>query len=171
MGNALIVRKRKKSLQKIQNTKDIPFFSYKDEKDICLVSKCYDGDTIWIVRIIKNKPYRFKCRLSGIDTAEMRTKDEEEKKFAIKTRDYLANLILNQYVWVKFGEFDKYGRLLCNIYLTHKDLKRKKSVNQMLIDNGWAQAYDGGTKVEFKNWNSIKKEPIVKTKGWFIPIY
>jgi len=152
MGNKLAIKSRKKALTKIDDNNDVPFFSYKGEIDICKVSKVYDGDTIHIVRIIKKKPYRFKCRLLGIDTAELRSSNEKEKEFAIKTRDFLANLIYNEYVFVEFDDFDKYGRLLCNVYIDHKHLRNKLSINQMLINEGYAKAYDGGTKIDFENW-------------------
>ena len=42
---------------------------------------------------------------------------------------------------VKCNEFDKYGRLL--VELLNDD---NKTINQMLIDEGYAKAYDGGTK-------------------------
>lgn len=153
MGNALIYRKRKNTIEKIVDHNKIPFHSYEKEEDVCKVTKCYDGDTIHILRIIGKTPYRFKCRLTGIDTAEIRTNNSKEKVFALKTRDYLANLILDKFVWVVFGGFDKYGRLLCEVYLDHRDIKRSCSVNKQLINEGYAQPYDGGTKFDFKDWN------------------
>jgi endonuclease YncB( thermonuclease family) len=167
MGNALATRNKKKAINKLQVYKDIPFFSYKGEQDLCKVSKCYDGDTIHIIRIIKKKPYRFSCRLLGIDTAELRTKNEKEKEFAIETRDFLANLILDKYVWVEFEHFDKYGRVLCNIYLSHTNMKHKKSINQLLIDDGFAQSYDGGTKIEFEDWNIVEKNGLHRIQTIF----
>ena len=154
-------RKRKRIINKISDYDEIPFHSYKNEQDICKVIKCYDGDSIHIIRMIGKIPYRFRCRLSGIDTAEIRSKNIEEKKFAIKTRDYLANLILNQYVWITFGEFDKYGRLLCTIYLTHKDTKHNHSINERLIEEGYAQPYNGDTKLDFANWNKPQSADVL----------
>ena len=39
-------------------------------------------------------------------------------------------------------EFDKYGRLLVNVY----NLVDKKSVNDMMVEEGFGKMYDGGTK-------------------------
>ena len=48
---------------------------------------------------------------------------------------------------------DKYGRVLGTIYLKEGD---EKSINQLLIDKGYAYAYFGKTKKKFKdqkkNW-------------------
>ena len=75
------------------------------------------------------------------------------KKSKVKERtDYLSKLVMNeaQLVYIKCGEFDKYGRLLGTLFLNEKDTK---SVNQIMIDNGHGYKYDGGTK---KNFNEIK---------------
>jgi len=131
----------------------IPFFSYKGEIDQCLISKVYDGDTIHIIRTINKKQYRFRCRLLGIDTPEIKSLDIFEKKFAIETREYLSNLILDKKIWIEFNDFDKYGRILITIYLSEEDMKNKKSINQKLIDMGLAKGYDGKTKINFSDWN------------------
>ena len=65
---------------------------------------------------------------------------------AIHARNYLKSLIMNdnQLVYVKCGEFDKYGRLLGTIFINKKD---KVSVNEMMINNNFGYVYDGGTKL------------------------
>ena len=44
-----------------------------------------DGDTITAVFYIHGKPYKFRCRLSAIDTPELRTKNAEEKETELRT--------------------------------------------------------------------------------------
>ena len=41
---------------------------------------------------------------------------------------------------VLFGDFDKYGRPLAIIY------KDNININEMLVKDGYAKEYDGGTK-------------------------
>ena len=135
------------------NIHKVPFYSFNGIVDYCEVCKCYDGDTIWIYRTINNKLYRIRCRLLGIDTAEMKSQNDEEKEFAINTRLYLVSLIYNKKVWIKFYDNDKYGRALCELFLTEKDMVNNNSVNQLLIDKGYAQSYDGGTKKPFEQWD------------------
>ena len=48
-----------------------------------------------------------------------------------------------QLVYIKCGEFDKYGRLLGELRVNLED---DKSVNQQMIDNGYGYEYHGGTK-------------------------
>ena len=108
------------------------------------VVSVYDGDTIKVVFPYLNKLFKWNCRLSGIDTPELRTKHEKEKKYGYFVRDELRDKILHKVVIVKCGEFDKYGRLLTTIMINNEN------VNNWLISNNYAFAYDGGTKQEWE---------------------
>ena len=129
--------------------------SLENEEKLGKVVSVYDGDTIKIVFPLHDKLYKWNCRLGRVDTPELRTKNELEKKFGYEVRDKLREKILNKLVNVKCGDFDKYGRLLTEIYIENE------SVNQWLIDNEYAFEYDGGTK---KDWEEflIKKKSLEK---------
>ena len=69
----------------------------------------------------------------------------EIKKKAVESKEFLRSLVANspeQLVYVKC-RFDKYGRLLGELYVNLED---EKSVNQQMIDNGHGYEYHGGTK-------------------------
>jgi len=108
----------------------------------------YDGDTVKIVLnlSINSDYYRWNCRLSGINTPEIRTKNTKEKEFGLLVRDKLKERIENKILLIKCGEFDKYGRLLVEIYENNGELL---SINNWLIENNYAKPYDGGTKEEW----------------------
>ena len=113
------------------------------------VIKVYDGDTITIaskVHIFSRKYYRFSVRLARIDCPELRTKDINEKAYAVKAKESVERLILNKYVNLKVIKTDKYGRLLGELFKDESDLI---SVNNMMISEGHGYVYDGGTKKEF----------------------
>jgi endonuclease YncB( thermonuclease family) len=116
-----------------------------EEKHGKIVS-VYDGDTVKIVFPIYKTLYKWNCRLSRVDTPELRTRNKLEKKFGYEVRDKLRERILNKVVKVKCGEFDKYGRLLTEIYF------EDENINQWLIDSNYAFEYDGGTK---KSWEEF----------------
>lgn len=125
------------SLEEALETKK---FTLEDKEFTALVTKVYDGDTIHVVFEYKGEYNKWVCRLYGVDTAEIRTKDLEEKEFAIETRDALRDRILHQEVQIKCYEFDKYGRLLATI------IKDDVNINEWLIEEGYAKPYFGGTK-------------------------
>ena len=100
-----------------KNTKELTF-----EGRICKakVVDVYDGDTIKIVFPLiendENTLYKWNCRLINVDTPEIRTRNIKEKNFGIIVRDNLREKILNKVVDVHCKDFDKYGRLLIEIF-------------------------------------------------------
>ena len=135
------------------NPKDLPLFipPLKTGK----VIKVYDGDTITIASKVPglyNSPiYKFSVRLNGIDTPEMRTKDEDEKEIATLARDALSEKIMGKEIRLENIKTEKYGRVLCDIYLD------KSHLNKWLIDEKYALPYDGGTKVIPNSWKKYHK--------------
>lgn len=134
---------------------DIPMLSFEGQQIEAKVVSVYDGDTVKVVFPLNDKFYKWNCRLTGIDTPEIRTRCKEEKAYGYKVRDYLREKILNKVVMLKCGDFDKYGRLLTEIMCIGEEC----SVNQWLIQNDYAFSYDGGTK---KSWKEHLEENIEK---------
>ncbi len=119
------------------------------------VIKVYDADTITIASKMpyNNSPmYRLSVRLNGIDTPEIKGKgiSEEEKECAKQARDFVSKLVFNKYVKLENIQSEKYGRLLADVYIDGKHL------NKLLIDNRYAIAYDGGTKIKPTSWSKYK---------------
>lgn len=100
----------------------------------------YDGDSVKCIFEFNGKKYRWNCRLDGIDTPEIRSKNVLEKKAALEARDFLREKILDKDIKIKCGKFDKYGRVLVNIW------KDKECINELMVNNGYAHKYDGGKK-------------------------
>lgn len=104
------------------------------------VISVYDGDTITVVFKFADTFYKWGCRLYGIDTPELRSKDAREKADAIIARDFLREKILGKIVKITCGDFDKYGRLLVTVEYENEN------INNLMIDKRFAVAYYGGTK-------------------------
>tara|TARA_B100001287_G_C22459473_1_gene424352 strand:+ start:271 stop:696 length:426 start_codon:yes stop_codon:yes gene_type:complete len=122
-------------------------FTFEGRKCKGKVVSVYDGDTVKIVfPLTENEPdrlFKWNCRLINVDTPELRTKNLKEKEFGKKVRDYLREKILNKLVEIDCKDFDKYGRLLVEIYL------EEESINKWLITSGYAKQYDGGKKTQW----------------------
>lgn len=126
------------------NPDEVPYFSLKGFRTKAKVVKVYDGDSITLLFPYFNKYYRFRCRIYGIDTPELRTKDLKEKRLAIEVRDYLRDLIFNQTIDVECFDFDKYGRVLVKLAYRGED------IGTMLCRKKFAYIYHGKTKK--KHW-------------------
>ena len=131
-------------------TKKTQIFSFEGRKCMGKVVDVYDGDTVKIVfplsELEPERLYRWNCRLINIDTPEIRTKNLKEKVFGKEVRDHLRKKILDKLVYVSCMDFDKYGRLLVEIF---EDEQYIESINNWLIVNDYAKKYDGGTKTKW----------------------
>ena len=105
---------------KIDN--NVKQLTLENEEKIGKVVSVYDGDTIKIVFPLNDKLYKWNCRLGRIYTPELRTKNLIEKKYGYLVRDKLREKILNKVVKIKCGDFDKYGRLLGELFIKKKVL-------------------------------------------------
>jgi len=106
------------------------------------VLSVYDGDTCTLLLDVGfNIHLKEKCRLYGLDTPEIRTKNKMEKELGLKTRNFVRELILKQEIKVKTYKEGKFGRYLVDIYLDDG-----QKLNDLLIEMGYAKAYDGGKR-------------------------
>ena len=119
------------------------------------VIKVYDGDTITISANLSrcsNTYYKFSVRFRGIDTPEMKSHSEDEKTAAHIAKIALSDKILHKYVYLKDIKYDKYGRLLADVYY------KGTCMNQWMLDNRYGVAYDGGTKHIPSSWLDYQKK-------------
>ena len=109
------------------------------------VDRVVDGDTIDIsIDLGFDLTKKERVRLAGIDTPEKRTKDQKEKEMGYQATEFLEmHLMEAKKLTVKTEKEGKFGRMLGWLYKSETDTK---SINQIMIDKGYAWAYDGGTK-------------------------
>lgn len=112
----------------------------------------YDGDTMHVVFKEFGNYYRWNCRITGVDTPELRTKNKKEKEYGYKVRDILREKLMDKIVEINTFEFDKYGRLLIDVIMPEQENNEKITLSKWLINNKYAYEYNGGTK---NSWDSI----------------
>ena len=121
------------------------------------VLKVVDGDTIDVdIDLGFDISYSQRVRLAGIDTPESRTTDKAEKVLGLEVKDRLkkaidaaTNIVIKT---EKPDSSEKYGRILGWVFLDDN----KVSINQTLIDEGYAWGYMGETKV--KDFDALLKK-------------
>lgn len=122
----------------LENTKSFAFDNIRVQAKILDV---YDGDTVTAAfETLGAGIYSHKVRMLGIDTPEIRTKNLQEKKAALKAKEYLNNLLLNNIVLLHIKSTDKYGRILATIFVD------KLNINEHMVLAGHARVYDGGKR-------------------------
>ena len=113
------------------------------------VHKVVDGDTIDVdIDLGFDISFSSRVRLAGIDTPESRTTDLKEKTLGVEVKEKLKKEIAAAKDIVikteKPDSSEKYGRILGWIFLDGNTV----SLNQQLIDQGYAWTYGGGTKIK-----------------------
>ena len=119
----------------------------------CKVTRVVDGDTVDVVLDLGfSIDYRDRVRLMGIDTPESRTRNLKEKALGLASKARLkelctqhkGNLVLRT---SKEGK-GKFGRILGSLFPSGSDV----SLNDMLVTEGHARPYYGGSKDELGEW-------------------
>jgi len=130
------------------------------------IDRVVDGDTIDVsidlgFDLIKKE----RVRIAGIDTPEKRTRDLEEKALGLDATEWMKKnledtIAGDDELTIRtelVGGMGKYGRLLGWLYVGESDL----SLNEIMITEGYAWPYDGGTKQ--KNFEELRE--IRRSKG------
>ena len=122
------------------------------------VLRIVDGDTIdvdidlgfgvWI--------HKERIRLEGIDTPESRTRDLEEKKFGLLSKEYVRSLLpvgsIVKLVCKSYDSKGKFGRILGEVWCFDTN------VNQKMIEEHHAVEYHGQSKEEIAEQHIKNRE-------------
>ena len=160
-----------KVITTLKNINNVCYLSLNGIKTFAKVVNVKDGDTIELIIPSFNGYYRYNTRINGIDTCEIHSTNTDIKDMAKKAKNRVIELLLNKnienlkemnrkyiksifekeniIVWVECYDFDKYGRLLANVFLYDEKLNKidKNSISDILISEKLAYKYDGGTKL------------------------
>ena len=120
------------------------------------IAKVVDGDTVDLVLDLGfSLSKKERCRVAGIDTPESRTRDKKEKVYGLEAKAYLQGLLENaQNLYVRTEKDGKYGRMLGWLYCEDYEI----SLNEVMVEHGYAWRYDGGTKDSSKDRFQILDE-------------
>ena len=115
------------------------------------INRVVDGDTIDVTIDLGFDLYKKeRVRVAGIDTPEKRTRNLEEKALGIDATNWIKERLNSAIAGEEdlvirtelVGGMGKYGRLLGWLYIGDQET----SLNELMITEGYAHAYDGGTK-------------------------
>jgi endonuclease YncB( thermonuclease family) len=133
----------------------LPFFSHAGQFKVIQV---FDGDTVKVTDNGNDKT----IRLVGIDAPELsHLKHLPGQPFSMKAKEYLAALVLNKEVQIKFYGEDGSGILLGEIYL------EKLNINIEMIHAGLAEVYRDllPQNLEISSYRDAEKKAKEDAKG------
>ena len=123
------------------------------------INRVLDGDTIDVTIDLGFDLYKKeRVRVAGVDTPEKRTRNLEEKALGLDATAWLKDKLEgaidgDDELSIRtelVGGVGKYGRLLGWLYLGDAPV----SLNEQMIEEGYAWAYDAGTKQ--KNFEELR---------------
>jgi len=115
------------------------------------INRVLDGDTIDVTIDLGFDLFKKeRVRVAGVDTPEKRTRNLEEKALGIDATNWLKEKLTetikgDEELTIRTelkGGVGKYGRLLGWLYVGESTI----SLNEQMIEEGYAWEYDGGTK-------------------------
>ena len=124
------------------------------------INRVLDGDTIDVTIDLGFDLFKKeRVRVAGVDTPEKRTRNLEEKALGIDATNWLKKKLEDTIAGEDelsirtelVGGMGKYGRLLGWLYIGEDTV----SLNEQMITEGYAWAYDGGTKQ--KNFEELRE--------------
>ena len=132
----------------------------------CKILRVVDGDTVDIDIDLGFGMWMHKerVRMMGIDTPESRTRDKVEKKFGLASKARLKELLpvgSKQHLKTEIdrsGEDKKgkFGRILGDFIVD------EKRCTDILIEEGYAVAYFGGSKEEVQMKHMANREKLLR---------
>ena len=124
------------------------------------VTNVVDGDTIDVlIDLGFDILFQSRVRLAGIDTPESRTRDLKEKALGLESKEYLKKQLKDAKSVIikteKMNSTEKFGRILGWLYVNGDTV----SLNDKMINDGYAWGYLGDTKVkdfelQIETWSS-----------------
>lgn len=101
------------------------------------VLKVIDGDTLQLnIDLGFRVGFKANCRLNGLNTSELNSKNEEERLDAIRSKAFLESTApAGSSVKIVSASLDKYGRPLIEL------LVGRNNINQQMISEGYAKPY------------------------------
>jgi micrococcal nuclease len=125
----------------MSKTKDLYVYRIKS------ITKVVDGDTIDAnIDLGFDISFTKRIRLAGIDAPESRTTNLKEKALGLESKEWLKKTLEDaKDILIKTEKPDsteKYGRIIGHLFINDQET----SLNNQMIDEGYALAYEGGKK-------------------------
>jgi len=136
-----------------------PTYTLKGRVVACRSLKVYDGDTLWLAARVHGRVYKFRCRMLGYDSPEMKPPLAHANRLAeiaaaVAAKEFLENALAGRRLRVEFFDYDKYGRPLVTLWAAPAGWRRllpwrftaSVDVDRLMVSSKHGKPYDGGAK-------------------------
>ena len=137
----------------------------------CKILRVVDGDTVDVDIDLGFGMWMHKerVRMMGIDTPESRTRDKTEKIFGLASKERLKDILPIGSKQVLKTQIDKsgedakgkFGRILGDFLVYYGPEDREMRCTDILIQEGYAVEYKGGSKEEVEKQHLLNRERLI----------
>ena len=137
----------------------------------CKILRIVDGDTVdididlgfgvWI--------HKERVRMYGIDTPESRTKDLEEKKYGLMSKDFVKSMMpIGSMQTLRTSKYDakgKFGRILGEFMIYDSKEDKVASLKDIMIRECMGVEYYGQSKEEIEEGHLVNRKQLELLSG------
>ena len=136
----------------------------------CKVLRIVDGDTVDIdIDLGFNTwMHRERVRMYGIDTPESRTRDLDEKKFGLMSKDFVRSMMpvgSIQTLKTHQDKTGKFGRILGEFIMYDSKEDRTMSLKDIMIREHMGVAYHGQSKEDIAEEHLVNRKQLELLHG------
>ena len=137
----------------------------------CKILRIVDGDTVDIDIDLGFGVWMHKerVRMYGIDTPESRTKDLEEKKYGLMSKDFVKNMMpigsMQTLRTAKYDDKGKFGRILGEFIVYDSKDDKLVSLKDIMIRECLGVEYYGQSKEEIEESHIVNREQLKLLSG------
>ena len=132
----------------------------------CKILRIVDGDTVDIDIDLGFGVWMHKerVRMYGIDTPESRTKDLEEKKYGLMSKDFVKSMMpigsMQTLRTAKYDDKGKFGRILGEFIVYDSKDDKLVSLKDIMIRECLGVEYYGQSKEEIEESHIVNREQL-----------
>jgi micrococcal nuclease len=137
----------------------------------CKILRIVDGDTVDIDIDLGFGVWMHKerVRMYGIDTPESRTKDLEEKKYGLMSKDFVKSMMpigsMQTLRTAKYDDKGKFGRILGEFIVYDSKDDKLVSLKDIMIRECLGVEYYGQSKEEIEESHIVNREQLKLLSG------
>jgi endonuclease YncB( thermonuclease family) len=130
----------------------LDYFTFSGDKFRGKVLSVYDGDTLSVAFRWHGQLMRWKIRVLGVDTPELRGTSGLMKIVALKAKQFVLDNYVGKLVKISCSDFGSFGRLLAHIQL----LEDTETLTERLLAAHLGIAYSGERRTKAEKEKAIE---------------
>ena len=110
----------------------LDYFSFEGATVACKVLSAYDGDTVSVAFRWLGVMVRWRVRVAGVDTPELRGGTPELRALATKAKHFVVAACVGEQLQLTCHKFDSFGRIIATLTFPNGDTLAQRLIRENL---------------------------------------